>query len=467
MSTEQETIIKNYEPQPMQHNFHAAPNRNKLYGGAMGGGKTRTLCEDMNALMMEYPGNRGLFLRKILNDFMNTTYLVLVEKTLAGMIEAGLVTENKAKKCFNYWNGSKLFYGGLESNNPDSNKERKKYFSAEYGVIGIDEAREITEKEFSELSSRLRHRLTNGQFPPFFMLLASNPSQNWLKTRFISNPGENYAFFPALPRDNEYNPPDYNSQLKETFKHDLQMLEAYVNGSWDSITSIDDLLCMADIEPLILRNDKLAIPPFCGRLTSCDPAYFGDDKTIIYDWAGARVVATEKYGKKEQMETIGRIMHHAMKNKSTVIATDPIGSPGLGSRLREIMTESVYQAMILEVDFRQKSSNFDKWFNLRAEVYWNARTMIKNGHCSLPDDPRLHGQLCSIKYKFVGGGKLGTRIQIESKDKIKVRLGGSPDESDDFVIGLWGLPYAKVNKRQAWRDSYKDTNSRAQSHMAA
>ncbi len=467
MIAKEETVITNYKPQLMQYNFHAAPERNKLYGGAMGGGKSRTLCEDVHALMMEYPGNRALFIRKVFNDFMNTTYLVLIEKTLVKMIEAGLIAENKAKKCFTYWNGSTIYYGGLESNSSDSNKERKKYFSAEYGVIAIDEAREITEKEFSELSSRLRHRLKNGEFPPFFMLLASNPSQNWLKVRFISSPGESYAFFPALPRDNLYNPPNYDMELKETFKYDPQMLEAYVNGSWDSITSIDDLLCMKDIEPLILKNDKIPIPPFSGRLTSCDPAYFGDDKTVINNWAGARVVATEKYGKKESMETVGRILYNAMKNKSTVIVIDPIGSPGIGSRLREIMDESVYQAQIMEVDFREKSSNFDKWFNLRAEVYWHARTLIKNGQCSLPDDPRLHGQLCSIKYKFVGGGKLGTRIQIESKDKIKARLGFSPDEADNYVIGLWALPYAKVNKRKAWRDSYKSDLSRTASHMAS
>ena len=434
----------------------------------MGGGKTRTLCEDINSLMIEYPGNRGLIIRKVLADFKITTYLMLIEKTLAPLIETGLVTENKSEKYFNYWNGSRLFYGGLESNSPDSQKERKKYFSAEYGVIGIDEAREVIEKEFDELSSRLRHRLTNGKFPPFFMLLASNPSQNWLKTRFILNPDpDKFIFFPALPKDNEYNPEDYAEQLRSIFKFDQQMLEAYVNGNWDAITNIDDLLGMSDIEPIVLKDPKHKPLPFSGKVTSCDPARFGDDTTQIYDWAGTQVVGDESYGKKDTMETVGRIMFHALKNKSTVIAVDPIGMPGIADRLREVIGEAGLKIMVIEVDFREKSSNPDQWFNLRAEVYWHARNLAKNKKCSCPDDPQLHGQLCATKYKFMGGGKLGTRIKIESKDDIKKRLGFSPDKADAYVIGLWVQRYAVVDKRQSWRDTYKDDLQSAQSHMSA
>lgn len=460
--------IETYFPLPQQSEFHRCPVRNKLYGGSMGGGKTRCLCEDINSLMIEYPGNRGLILRKILSDFRMTTYLCLVEKTLNDFIEQGIVKENKAEKYFQYWNKSRLYYGGLEREAADSASERRKYFSGEYGVIAIDEAREVTEREFEELSTRLRHRLPNKKYPPYYMLLGSNPSQNWLKTRFIRNiDKKNFAFFPALPRDNTHNPPDYEQQLKQMFSGDEKFLKAYVEGSWDAVGDIDDLLVMSDIEPVIDRN-TVQFSPFAKRLTVYDAARFGDDKTVIQDFMGARIKDQEIYGKKDLMETVGRLMFHQQKNKSRLVGGDVIGEgAGINDRLREIVDEMTYTFSIHDVDFRQQSSRPDQYFNLRAEIYWEARRMILDQNCFVLDDPRLHGQLCSIKYKFVGGGKLGTRIKIEDKDDIKKRLGFSPDEADTFVMGLWLLQFTPVDKQKSWRDKYKQDMAGAGSYMAA
>ena len=48
-----------YEATPRQAAFHAAPEKFRLYGGAMGGGKTVALCAEAIALSCDYPGNRG------------------------------------------------------------------------------------------------------------------------------------------------------------------------------------------------------------------------------------------------------------------------------------------------------------------------------------------------------------------------------------------------------------------------
>ena len=48
-----------YKATDRQAIFHGAPEMFKLYGGAMGGGKTFALCAEAFALSCEYPGNRG------------------------------------------------------------------------------------------------------------------------------------------------------------------------------------------------------------------------------------------------------------------------------------------------------------------------------------------------------------------------------------------------------------------------
>jgi len=415
--------------------------------------------------MVRYPGNRGLILRKVLADFKLTTYLCLTEQVLKVALEVGMVKENKQDHFFQYSNGSRLYYGGLESSGSDSLSERKKYFSGEYGVIALDEAREFTEQDFNELSTRLRHKLPNKQHPLFFMLLASNPSQNWIKTRFIRNPQKGYAFFQALPRDNIYNPPDYVAQLTQLFANDEKFLEAYVHGSWDAIGDNDDLIPMGDIEKLI-EHEKPVISPFAQRLTSADIARYGNDKTVIYNFAGARIDSEEICSKKDGMETVGRLIFNAQKNKSTLLGGDSIFEASIFDRIREIAQTMEKPLQIYDIDFRRESANRERFYNLRAEVYWNAREMIKSEQCRIKDDDQLIGQLTSTKYKLVGGGKLGTRIQIESKDDIKKRLGFSPDKADAFVMGLYLLQFCRVDKEKSWRDTYKQ-DRQANSYQAA
>lgn len=449
----------------------------------MGGGKTRTLCEELNRQMIAYDGNRGLLLRKVFNDFKLSTYVILTEQVLSEHIQNGTVVENKQDKCFRYWNGSRLDYGGLQLGEGVTAKEKSKYFSTEYGCIGIDEAREISEREFKELGTRLRHRLPKTaknyhtvdeigeKRPPYHMFLGSNPSQNWLKNRFILAPNpQTDIFIPALPRDNRYNPPDYVEQLRELFKGDEKMIKAYIEGSWDSVGSIDDLLTMDEIKACVgfpyVNDTKIT-----KRFTVADIARFGDDSTVIYDFKDLEVKNTEIYGKRDTMETVGRLQYHIQTNESDMVGTDVIATPGVHDRLYEISKSLREQDKPsfspYPIDFRCKPDD-ESFFNLRAEVYWKGSRMIKNRACPIPDDVQLHGQLCSIKYKFMGG-RTGTKIQIESKDEIKKRLGMSPDKADTFMMGLWlyNICPVKIKNRPGWIDQYKEGSAKDLSHMAA
>ena len=55
-------IVDQYKPTDIQLNAHLSLTRYKLYGGAMGGGKTKWLCEEAKDLSLKYPGNRGVYM---------------------------------------------------------------------------------------------------------------------------------------------------------------------------------------------------------------------------------------------------------------------------------------------------------------------------------------------------------------------------------------------------------------------
>lgn len=67
--------------------------------------------------------------------------------------------------------------------------------------------------------------------------------------------------------------------------------------------------------------------------------------------------------------------------------------------------------------------------NKRAEIWYEMAQWIKQGG-SLPDDGSLRADLATPTYSFDTRG----RIVLESKDKIKERLGHSPDKGDALAL---------------------------------
>jgi hypothetical protein len=55
---------------------------------------------------------------------------------------------------------------------------------------------------------------------------------------------------------------------------------------------------------------------------------------------------------------------------------------------------------------------------------------------ALPPDDKLTGDLAAPRYKQASGG----RLQVESKDDIKKRLGRSTDHGDAVVMAFWREP---------------------------
>lgn len=90
----------------------------------------------------------------------------------------------------------------------------------------------------------------------------------------------------------------------------------------------------------------------------------------------------------------------------------------------------------------QKSHRRDRsgqlgFLNRRAEMWWGMRERLDPAYGSeicLPDDDELIGELTAPKWWVTAGNK----IQVESKDEVKKRLGRSTDTAD-AVLQTWML----------------------------
>jgi len=223
-------------PTVKQELFRDHPAKYRLYGGAVGGGKSWAICAEGLRVSLAYPGNKGFMCRHESTSFKNTTLATLMK--LIGELEELtkkkiLVNHHRTDRVITLINGSVIVYGALGDS---SDVERIK--SLEIGWFAIDEASETAEGNYQMLKSRLRWRLPNGGFPPFFGLLASNPEPGWVKNTFVTPekmgmPLPNHVFIQALPLDNPHLPPDYLEDLRAS--NPEHWVVKYIEGSWDAL----------------------------------------------------------------------------------------------------------------------------------------------------------------------------------------------------------------------------------------
>jgi hypothetical protein len=139
------------------------------------------------------------------------------------------------------------------------------------------------------------------------------------------------------------------------------------------------------------------------------------------------------------METVGRIINkRKVYNARMLVVDDAALGGGVTDRLRE-MDEKV-----LAINGGERANDFEKFANLKSEIWWYAREQFEKGRVSIINDPLLVRQLGIVQHSYRSNGK----IIVEPKDEVKVRLGRSPDRADAFILGLWGA--------RNMRDSAKD-----------
>ena len=182
-----------------------------------------------------------------------------------------------------------------------------------------------------------------------------------------------------------------------------------------------------------------------------DVARFGRDKTVYIYRKGGEVKRKERIGKMDTMEVVGWTSKFLEKDNPEILGIDVIGiGSGVYDRLEELSDEGklvdsdgeeldtelepVNVSMAPSEDFKEK------FFNLRAEIFWNLRKLFKpdeNGQSqiSIPDDIDLINQLTEIRYKYSSGRK----IKIEAKEEMKKRLGRSPDDADALAIAFFNI----------------------------
>ena len=188
--------------------------------------------------------------------------------------------------------------------------------------------------------------------------------------------------------------------------------------------SSDMLIPLPWIEQAVTNN---ALKPDGIKVLAADIARSGSDSSVMTKRHGSVILSQRTWVKRDTMQSTATIRAEIDSWQPDKVNVDVIGiGAGVVDRLKELEYE------VCGVNVGDRSSDRDKFFNLRSELYWNLRDLLSRGELKLPDDDELQGDLTSFKYSYTSKGQL----KLESKEDTKKRIGRSPDKADSLVLSL-------------------------------
>ena len=198
-----------------------AKEREVLFEGPAGTGKTTTNLWKMHAFCMKYAGVRVLMVRKTLIALTSSAMVAYRENVLGSVpSQFGVVTfgGNKLRPAgFMYPNGSMVAVGGMD--HPDKIK------STEYELIVPNEATELSLEDYEMLVTRL-HR--NPKSPYTQILADCNPDAptHWLYQRMTAGKVR------SIKGQHQDNPALFNHDAPGTTTIDYGEETVEVEGQW-------------------------------------------------------------------------------------------------------------------------------------------------------------------------------------------------------------------------------------------
>lgn len=219
--------LKISEPNEKQKLALMADTKHVGYGGARGGGKSWFVRTKAKLLALNYPGIKILIVRRTYPELMNNHINFLIPEL------CDIARYNKSDKVFTFTNGSTIKFGYCKDDG-----DLLQYQGAEYDVIFLDEATQLSEYQMKTIVACLRG-VNNFPKRVYYTCNPGGQGHQYIKRIFIDkryedgeNP-EDYTFIQALVMDNKAlmeSQPDYIRQLEAL---PPKIREAWLNGSWD------------------------------------------------------------------------------------------------------------------------------------------------------------------------------------------------------------------------------------------
>jgi hypothetical protein len=401
--------------------------------GSIRSGKTYDWIAVVLVLSRIFPKSKWLIVRKDWPRLRSTTMEVFNK----------LCPSNFVKKKFNpltrevvFINGSRVIF---MNEAPGLNKDqpfRGLYINGAF----LDEANELSEETVNAIKSRLGSHKDSWTmsvakqiiYPPALLLLSCNPNQGWMKEQFYLRAQngtlpERHFFQNITIRENPYITED---DMKEFADWPQELLNRFIDGSWDALDDENQLIKWAHI-------NQCAQPlPFQPEIYSLgvDVARQGKDKLVYTLMKGDNIEKVEWEAFTENTMSIVARVERFISEYNISPGRVVIDGVGLGAGV----VDRLHEKKLYVSNFLGGAAPTTQWGtvftfkNLKSQAYWYLHEKMKALQLGGLKDPAMKAELASIWVSF--DDKV---IAVESKDKHKKRTGKSPDFADSLLYACW------------------------------
>ena len=384
--------------------------RYKLYWGGRAGGKSFAFAD----CLLRQARKKKLFIacvREVQNSIKDSVYKLLQDRANFYELNDYKFYEDRIENIFT---GSRFVFKGLKDQNSQNIKSLEGV-----DICWIEEGQSISKASFEILDPTIRKEGSEiwvsmnreEENDPIWKAIAADPDERTLVVKV------NYYDNPYCPEEMKYLAERCKEQSPDDYEH--IWLGAPVNQGDMKLIAAKDVRkamqnrIMASTSPLII---------------GVDIARYGDDKTVFCYRRGRYCYKLEEHLHLDTVEVANKITALIGELKPARVFLD-MGNNGAG--VYDILKDRGYAKTVRGINFGAKAINDDRYFNKRAEMWALANDWLKDENMvQLVNDDELLDDLCSVNKGYDSKG----RLQLETKDKVKERIGRSPDKADAFVL---------------------------------
>ena len=403
-----------------------------LYGGAIRSSKTYTAAVYVLTVCLNYPGVRGVVVRRNRN-LLELNFLESLAEVCGHAYGPNAPLPYQVIKSPNLvikWdNGSEVLLIGLDQGR-DQFFNRIRGWSGAFAVL--EEGQEQDDEAIlSTLGSRLSQAGSFGLSPKVLITCNPSPPHHFLHRLFYSPKKEGTLppfryFVQAGPKDNLSLDDQWHAMQAATMTP--QDYQINYLGNWEYVTT----------EGEIFQADSLhhafANPPRKTGLhyITCDPATdTGKDSTVVTVWHGMDLIRLVRSPDANAAQVVGlvREMQQIYNVPSNRVIVD---STGVGYGICQALNA---------VPFMASSSPLkgEPYNHLKSQLYFRLAQGIGKGEVTFQGiDPQTQGMIMEelLAHKHVDPYK-DTKNKVTPKDVVKANIGRSPDLSDAISFRMW------------------------------
>lgn len=391
--------------------------------GPLGTSKTFGAAVMLISLAKQYPGSVIGVGRKNTTEMKRGTMMSFNEAARKMGITS--YSENKLDMRWTIYNGDSedsiiLFFEMDQS----KDREFSKIKSMNLTCAFIDEADAIKKEGFLAVYGRVGRANDNGA--PDFMMLACNPNETWVKEDYYDqkdNLSDEAEFIEFEMKDSFLDQSYYDKF--ESAPNNWKQRYLYNNWSYgDDDNSLFKYKYLDRSHISVLDDGK--------RTAALDVARFGQDRSVAAIWQGNQLIditiMKDKEDKITNTELARKFRAYCIENQVGYenACVDAVGN---GSGVVDTLHDEGFEVK----EFIAGAAAEGNYNNKRSESTHQLAQAFEREEAKILDScayiGELKKELTMQNYKVVD-----KQLIIESKDKIKERLGMSPDVADAVIM---------------------------------